>query len=64
MDHTDCGRLAGWTNLSPSRLDAVTRHGTQAAPDPRENAKLKKVRDIYIPDLHIVSITVKGRNFH
>jgi error-prone DNA polymerase len=31
--------------------------------DPREAVPIKKVRDIYIPDLHIDSLNVKARNF-
>jgi error-prone DNA polymerase len=32
-------------------------------PDPRETAQLRKARDIFVPDLHIDTLTVKGRNF-
>jgi error-prone DNA polymerase len=32
-------------------------------PDPREAVPIKKVRDIYIPDLHIETLNVKARNF-
>jgi error-prone DNA polymerase len=32
-------------------------------PDPRGQIPIRKVRDIYIPDLHIDIIAVKPRNF-
>jgi error-prone DNA polymerase len=32
-------------------------------PDPREAIPIKKVRDIYVPDLHIDALSVKARNF-
>ena len=32
-------------------------------PDPRGAIPIKKVRDIYIPDLHIDTLNVKARNF-
>jgi error-prone DNA polymerase len=32
-------------------------------PDPRGDVPIKKVRDIYIPDLHIDTLSVKARNF-
>jgi error-prone DNA polymerase len=32
-------------------------------PDPRGDVPIKKVRDIYIPDLHIDTLNVKARNF-
>jgi len=32
-------------------------------PDPREAIPIRKVRDIYVPDLHIDTLSVKARNF-
>ena len=32
-------------------------------PDPRDKVPIKKVRDIYIPDLHIDTLNVKARKF-
>jgi error-prone DNA polymerase len=48
--------------LSPSRRrgDAARHPG---GPDPRGDVPIKKVRDIYIQDLHIDTLTVKPRNF-
>jgi error-prone DNA polymerase len=44
-----------------------TGRGDQArhpgGPDPREAVPIKKVREIYIPDLHIDRLNVKARNF-
>ncbi len=37
-------------------------HGTPGSPDPRERAVMK-VREIYVPDLHIDRLKVKSRNF-
>jgi len=38
-------------------------HGTPGTPDSRERAAMK-VREIYVPDLHIDTLKVKSRNFH
>ena len=38
-------------------------HGSAGSPDSRERAAVK-VRDIFIPDLHIDTLKVKSRNFH
>ncbi len=38
-------------------------HGTPGSPDSRERA-IMKVREIYVPDLHIDTLKVKSRNFH
>jgi error-prone DNA polymerase len=32
-------------------------------PDPRGKVPVRKVRDIYVPDLHIDTLTVKAGNF-
>jgi len=51
------------------RLDKVGRNEGQrdchhgGDPDPLDEAHLREARDIFIPDLHIDKITVKGRNF-
>jgi error-prone DNA polymerase len=39
-------------------------HGSPGSPDSRDRAPIPKVRDIYIPDLHIDTLKVKSRNFH
>jgi error-prone DNA polymerase len=53
------GRDASFT-LPAGRGDQARHPG---GPDPRENVPIKKVRDIYISDLHIDTLKVKGRNF-
>lgn len=45
----------------PAGRGDVARH--PGGPDPRGAIPIKKVRDIYIPDLHIDTLTVKARNF-
>ena len=39
-------------------------HGSPGSPDSRERAQGVRSRDIFIPDLHIDTLTVKSRNFH
>ena len=53
------GRDASFT-LPAGRGDQARHPG---GPDPREAVPIKKVRDIYIPDLHIDRLNVKARNF-
>ena len=49
--------------LAHGRGDQVTN--PIGGPDPREpTPKGLRTRDIFIPDLHIETIKVKGRNFH
>jgi error-prone DNA polymerase len=38
-------------------------HGSAGSPDSRDRASAVKVRDIFIPDLHIDTLKVKSRNF-
>jgi error-prone DNA polymerase len=53
------GRNEAFT-LPAGRGDQARHPG---GPDPRETQDLRKVRDIYIPDLHIDTLNVKARNF-
>ena len=53
------GRDASFT-LPAGRGDQARHPG---GPDPHEAVPIKKVRDIYIPDLHIDRLNVKARNF-
>jgi len=46
--------------LPAGRGDEARHSG---GPDPRGNVPVKKVRDIYIPDLHIDTLNLKARNF-
>jgi error-prone DNA polymerase len=46
--------------LPAGRSDEARHPG---GPDPRGDVPIKKVRDIYIPDLHIDTLNVKARNF-
>lgn len=39
-------------------------HGSPGGGDARDRPKPTKVRDIFIPDLHIDTLKVKSRNFH
>jgi error-prone DNA polymerase len=63
-DHTDLLRQVGGLD---EPFTVPTGRGDQAkhagGPDPRETAHLRKARDIFIPDLHIDTINVKGWNF-
>jgi hypothetical protein len=55
-------RIDGWASCHPSALRSPA---PPAPPDPRElPPKGLRTRDIYVPDLHIDTIKVKGRNFH
>jgi error-prone DNA polymerase len=47
-------------HLPAGRGDEARHPG---GPDPRGAVPIKKVRDIYIPDLHIDTLNVKARNF-
>ena len=64
IDQTDLlnsvGGRDGSFTLPAGRGDQVRHPG---GPDPREAVPIKKVRDIYVPDLHIDSLNVKARNF-
>jgi error-prone DNA polymerase len=64
LDETDLLNSVGGQNepftLPAGRGDQARHPG---GPDPREAVPIKKVRDIYIPDLHIDNLTVKARNF-
>jgi hypothetical protein len=42
-------------------LRAQARH--PGGPDPRETQPLRKVRDMYAPDLHLDSLPLKARDF-
>jgi error-prone DNA polymerase len=53
------GRNEAFT-LPAGRGDEARHPG---GPDPRADIPIKKVRDIYIPDLHIDTLSVKARNF-
>ncbi|MBB4351784.1 error-prone DNA polymerase [Aliirhizobium cellulosilyticum] len=39
-------------------------HGSPGGGDARDRPKPNKVRDIFVPDLHIDTLKVKSRNFH
>jgi error-prone DNA polymerase len=47
--------------ILPAGRGDQARH--PGGPDPRENVPTKKVRDIYIPDLQIDTLSVKARDF-
>lgn len=63
-DETELLKSVGGQNeafaLPAGRGDQAHHPG---GPDPREPASIKKVRDIYIPDLHIDTLSVKARTF-
>jgi error-prone DNA polymerase len=64
IDQSDLLNSVGGCNeafrLPAGRGDQARHPG---GPDPREAIPIKKVRDIYIPDLHIDTLSVKARNF-
>jgi error-prone DNA polymerase len=64
IDQTDLLHSIGGSNetftLPAGRGDEARHPG---GPDPRGAVPIKKVRDIYIPDLHIDTLSVKARNF-
>ncbi|WP_316204516.1 OB-fold nucleic acid binding domain-containing protein [Bradyrhizobium sp. SZCCHNS3051] len=64
IDETELLNSVGGQNeaftLPTGRGDEAHHPG---GPDPRGALPVKKVRDIYIPDLHIDSLNVKARNF-
>ena len=64
IKRTCCAQISGIDQPSRYRRDAAieARHGG-SGPDPRETQSLRKVRDIYVPDLHIDTLTVKARDF-
>ncbi|SCB55041.1 OB-fold nucleic acid binding domain-containing protein [Bradyrhizobium shewense] len=63
-DETELLNSVGGQNeaftLSAGRGDQARHPG---GPDPRVAVPVKKVRDIYIPDLHIDTLNLKARNF-
>jgi error-prone DNA polymerase len=65
VDHSDMLRRVGGMDqdftISTGRGDEA-KHGGSGL-DPREQPALRKARDIYVPDLHIDTLTVKARNF-
>ncbi len=61
-DLASVGNRDGAFPLTHGRGDQVTHAN---GPDPRERQSAGfRARDIYVPDLHIDTIKVKGRNFH
>jgi error-prone DNA polymerase len=64
LDNTELLNSVGGQNetftLPAGRGDEARHPG---GPDPRAALPIKKVRDIYIPDLHIDTLSVKARNF-
>ena len=48
---------------NPSGRGDEFAHGSPGGGDARDRPKPNKVRDIFIPDLHIDSLKVKSRNF-
>ena len=59
MLRTISGRDQAFT-LPAGRGDQARDPG---GPDPRETTALRKVRDIYVPDLHADALRVKARDF-
>lgn len=64
LDETDLLNSVGGQNQTfthrGGRGDEARHPG---GPDPRGDVPIRKVRDIYIPDLHIGTLNVKVRNF-
>lgn len=48
---------------NPSGRGDEFGHGSPGGGDARDRPKPNKVRDIFIPDLHIDSLKIKSRNF-
>jgi error-prone DNA polymerase len=64
IDQTDLLNSVGGSKETftlPAGRGNEARH--PGGPDPRGAIPIKKVRDIYIPDLHIDTLNVKARNF-
>jgi error-prone DNA polymerase len=64
IDQTNLLNNVGGCNeafILPAGRGDEARH--PGGPDPRGALPIKKVRDIYIPDLHIETLNVKARNF-
>ena len=64
VNQTDMLRKIGGLDEAfsgPSSRGDEAMHGS-GGPDPRDK-QLRKTRDIFIPDLHIDTITVTGRTF-
>jgi hypothetical protein len=64
LDETELLNGIGGSNEAftlPAGSGDQARH--PGGPDPREAVPIRKVRDIYIPDLHIDTLNVKARNF-
>jgi error-prone DNA polymerase len=65
IDHSDMLRRIGGMDQEftvPTGRGGEVKHGGSGL-DPREKPTLRKGRDIYVPDLHIDTLTVKARNF-
>ena len=65
VDHSDMLRRVGGMDQDftiPTGRGDEAKHGGSGL-DPREKPALRKARDIYVPDLHIDTLTVKARNF-
>jgi error-prone DNA polymerase len=63
-DRTDLLRQVGGLDepfTVPTGRGDEAKHG--GGPDSRDSTLLRKVRDIFVPDLHIDTLTAKGRNF-
>ncbi|WP_027515685.1 error-prone DNA polymerase [Bradyrhizobium sp. WSM1417] len=63
-DETELLNSVGGQNepfILPAGRGDEARH--PGGPDPRGEVPIRKVRDIYIPDLHIDTLNVKARNF-
>jgi error-prone DNA polymerase len=65
IDHSDMLRSIGGMDqefVIPTGRGDEAKHGGSGL-DPRETKALNKAREIYVPDLHIDTLTVKARNF-
>jgi error-prone DNA polymerase len=63
IDQSDMLRqISGMEFTLPAGRGDEARHGGSGL-DPRETQALRKVRDIYVPDLHIDTLAVKARDF-
>ena len=63
IDQSDMLRqISGMEFTLPAGRGDEARHGGSGL-DPRETQALRKVRDIYVPDLHIDLLAVKARDF-
>jgi error-prone DNA polymerase len=65
IDHSDMLRSIGGMDqefVIPTGRGNEAKYGGSGL-DPRETKVLNKAREIYVPDLHIDTLTVKARNF-